>query len=77
MHTFIIYRLQGVKKMQLYKMELYKLFCNKIFIIGLLAVTGLMLLYFGLVEVSEERAVVDGSVYSGYEAVQMNRKITE
>lgn len=63
--------------MQLYKMELYKLFCNKIFIIGLLAVTELMLLYFGLVEVSEERAVVDGSVYSGYEAVQMNRKITE
>lgn len=63
--------------MQLYKMELYKLFCNKIFIIGLLAVTGLMLLYFGLAEVSEERAVVDGNIYSGYEAVQMNRKITE
>lgn len=63
--------------MRLYKMELYKLFHNRIFKIGMLAVMGLLLLYFGLVEVGGEIAAVDGKFYSGYEAVQMNRKITE
>lgn len=63
--------------MRLYKVELYKLFHNRIFKIGMLAMIGLLLLYFGLVEVGGEIATVDGKFYSGYEAVQMNRKITE
>lgn len=63
--------------MRLYKMELFKLFHNKIFKIGMLAATGLMFLYFWFAEVGDEIATVDGKFYSGYEAVQMNRKITE
>ena len=63
--------------MQLYKMELYKLYQSKIFRIGLLAVTGLLLLYFWFAEVGGEIATIDGKSYSGYEAVKMNKKITE
>ena len=63
--------------MRLYRTELYKIYQNKIFRIGIIAATGLLLLYFGLVEVGAEIATVDGVFYSGYEAVQMNRKITE
>ena len=63
--------------MRLYKMELFKLFQNKIFKIGMLAATGLLFLYFWFAEVGGEIATVDGKLYSGYEAVQMNRKITE
>lgn len=63
--------------MRLYRMELYKLFHRKIFITGALAVIGLMLLYFWIAEVDSEISVIDGRVYSGYEAIQMNRKITE
>lgn len=63
--------------MQLYKMELYKLYQNKIFKIGLLAATGLLLMYFWFAEVGGEIATIDGKSYSGYEAVQMNKKITE
>lgn len=63
--------------MRLYKMELYKLLHKRIFIIGLLAIIGLMVTYFWFVEVGEEIAVIDGYVYTGYEGVQMNRKITE
>lgn len=63
--------------MRLYKMELLKLFQNKIFKIGMLATTGLLFLYFWFAEVGGEISTVDGKFYSGYEAVQMNRKITE
>lgn len=63
--------------MRLYKMELFKLFQNKIFKIGMLVATGLLLLYFWFAEVGGEIATIDGKFYSGYEAVQMNRKITE
>ena len=63
--------------MRLYKTELFKLFYNKIFKIGILAVTGLILLYFCFAEVGGEIATVDGKFYSGYEAVQINRKITK
>ena len=63
--------------MRLYKMELFKLFQNKIFKIGMLAATGLLFLYFWFAEVGGEIATVDGKFYSGYEAVQMNRKIME
>ncbi|MDD2979604.1 MAG: ABC transporter permease subunit [Hespellia sp.] len=63
--------------MRLYKMELYKLCHKKIFLIGLAAIAALMFLFFWFVEVGDELAVVDGKTYSGYEAVQMNRKITK
>ena len=63
--------------MRLYKTELFKLFQNKIFKIGMLAATGLLFLYFWFAEVGGEIATVDGKFYSGYEAVQMNRKITQ
>ena len=64
-------------RMQLYKMELYKIFHRKIFWIGILAILGLMFVYFWFAEVGDERCVIDGRSYSGYEAVQMNKKITE
>ena len=38
---------------------------------------GLMFVYFWFAEVGDERCVIDGRSYSGYEAVQMNKKITE
>lgn len=63
--------------MRLYRMELYKLYHNKIFRIGLFAATALLLAYFWFAEVGGEMAAVDGSVYSGYEAVKMNKKITK
>ncbi len=64
-------------RMQLYKMELYKIFQGKIFWIGILAILGLMFVYLWFAEVGDERCVIDGRSYSGYEAVQMNKKITE
>ena len=63
--------------MRLYRMELYKLYHNKIFRIGLFAATALLLAYFWFAEVGGEIAAVDGSVYYGYEAVKMNKKITK
>ena len=63
--------------MRLYRMELHKLYHNKIFRIGLFAATALLLAYFWFAEVGGEIAAVDGSVYSGYEAVKMNKKITK
>ena len=64
-------------RMQLYKMEFYKIFHRKIFWIGILAILGLMFVYFWFAEVGDERCVIDGRSHSGYEAVQMNKKITE
>lgn len=64
-------------RMQLYKMELYKIFHRKIFWIGILAILGLMFVYFWFAEVGDGRCVIDGRSHSGYEAVQMNKKITE
>lgn len=64
-------------RMQLYKMELHKIFHRKIFWIGILAILGLMFVYFWFAEVGDERCVIDGRSHSGYEAVQMNKKITE
>lgn len=64
-------------RMQLYKMELYKIFHRKISWIGILAILGLMFVYFWFAEVGDERCVIDGRSHSGYEAVQMNKKITE
>ena len=63
--------------MRLYKMELYKIFHRRLFVMGILAILVLMLGYFWFVEVGDERCVIDGKKYSGYEAVQVNKKITE
>lgn len=62
--------------MRLYRMEFYKLCHKRVFATGVLAVIGLLLLYF-LAEVGEELSVIEEHVYSGYEAVQINREITE
>lgn len=63
--------------MRLYKKELYKIFYRKFFVVGILAILVLMLGYFWFVEVGDERCVIDGKKYTGYEAVLMNKKITE
>lgn len=63
--------------MRLYRIELYKIVHRKIFIAGILAILGLMFAYFWFVEVGSERCVIDNQKYSGYEAIQMNKKITE
>ena len=62
--------------MRLYKMELYKLCHRKIFIVGVICVVGILLFFFRM-KVSEESATVEGITYSGYEAVRVNRQITE
>ncbi|MDE5865539.1 MAG: ABC transporter permease [Lachnospiraceae bacterium] len=62
--------------MRLYKMELYKLCHRKIFVIGAICVIGILLISFCLY-VSDELATVDGIRYTGYKAVQVNRRITE
>lgn len=63
--------------MRLYKMEFFKLFCRKLFLTSLLSVLGIFILYFYFVNVGEERCTVNGKVYTGYEAIQMDRMITE
>lgn len=62
--------------MRLYKMELYKLCHRKLFIIGAICVVGILVLFF-CIKVSDERAYVGGITYKGYQAVQVNRQITE
>lgn len=62
--------------MRLYKMELYKLCHRKLFWVGVGCVTGILVLFF-LMKVSEERTYVDGIAYHGYQAVQVDRQITE
>lgn len=62
--------------MRLYKMELYKLCCRKIFIMGAILVIGIVLVVFHTHAAAEE-ASVDGTCYTGYRAVQVNRQITE
>lgn len=62
--------------MKLYKLELYKLCHRKIVIIGTFCVIGILLFYFAM-KVSEESAYADGVTYHGYQAVQVNRRITE
>ena len=63
--------------MRLYKMELYKLLYKKMFWISLAAVLGILSAYFILVCVGEERTTIDGTLYTGLEAVSRNREITE
>ena len=63
--------------MRLFKMEIYKLYHEKVFLWGVLSVIGLMMIFFWFAEVGDELAVIGEKSYSGYEAVQVNRKITE
>lgn len=63
--------------MRLYRMELYKLLSRKIFGIGAVCMVLFTALGFWLSNVDMETAMVDGKLYSGYEAVQINRQITE
>lgn len=62
--------------MRLYKMELYKICHRKIFVIGLGCIIGIMLLYFHI-RVCDEKAYVNGTYYQDYQAVQINKQITE
>lgn len=61
---------------ELYKMELYKLCSRKIFMI-LAACIAVIMLFMFYISVADEEATVDGVTYTGYEAVQVNRRITE
>lgn len=62
--------------MKLYKMELYKLIHRKIVVIGVFCVIGILLFFF-MIKVADEFAYVNGVTYTGYQAVQINRQITE
>lgn len=62
--------------MRLYKAELFKLVSRRLFISGVICTLCILILFFWFVDVDEERATVDGKVYTGYDAVRMNRKIT-
>lgn len=62
--------------MRLYKMELYKLCRRRIFMIGTGCTIGLLLFFFWI-KVSDESSYVDGVAYHGFQAVEINREITE
>lgn len=62
--------------MRLYKAELYKLCHKKIFTVGLLCILGFVLLYF-FQNLFAKTSTVNGITYHGYEAVRMDRQITE
>lgn len=62
--------------MKLYRMELYKLCHRKIVIVGVFCVVGILLFFFAI-KVLDEMTYVDGVTYTGYQAVQVNRHITE
>ena len=62
--------------MRLYRMELYKLCHKKAFLICSVLTMFTMLFYFGLM-VNGEMTTVNGVTYRGYEAVRMDRQITE
>ena len=63
--------------MRLFWMELYKLLRRKAFLAGLFGTLGILLFYFFVVFVGEERSTVNGKLYTGREAVRMDRAVTE
>lgn len=65
------------KMMKLYRMELYKLLHQKIFVICAVCSVLLTVFWFWASELTVEIATVDGQYYEGYEAVRVNRRITE
>ena len=62
--------------MRLYRAELYKLCHKKTFLIGSV-ITALILLVYFLLMVSDQMTTVNGVTYHGYDAVRMDRQITE
>lgn len=62
--------------MRIYRAELYKLCHKKTFLIGSV-ITALILLVYFLLMVSDQRTTVNGVTYHGYDAVRMDRQITE
>lgn len=62
--------------MELYRMELYKLCSRKFFIVLSAFAAGIVICMF-CIQVMDEESTVDGITYTGYEAVQINRRITE
>ncbi len=62
--------------MRLYKMELYKL-CHKKFFIWGFAVMAAAMLYIFYMQLMNEASWIDGLGYTGYSAVQADRRITE
>ena len=62
---------------RLYRMELYKLYHQKSFIICGVFTLFITVFYFWAAGIDSEFAVVDGVRYQGYEAVRVNRQITE
>ena len=63
--------------MRLFWMELYKLLRRKAFLAGLFGTLGILLFYFFVGIVGEERSTVNGKLYTGREAVRMDRAVTE
>ena len=63
--------------MRLYKIEVFKLFYRKFFLICLLCVLGILFFYFYFVNVGDERTTVNGKLYTGCQAVQVDREITK
>lgn len=62
--------------MRLYKTELYKLCHQKIFPIGVICILAFVLLYF-FQNLQAVTSTINGVEYRGYEAVRMDRRITE
>ncbi|MDE7274249.1 MAG: hypothetical protein K2N95_14550 [Lachnospiraceae bacterium] len=62
--------------MRLYKMELYKICSKKLFIFSVLASLAILLLFFWSFVIGAE-STVNGVTYTGYQAVQMDREITQ
>ena len=63
--------------MRLFWMELYKLLLRKAFLAGLFGALAILLLYFCVGIVGEERSTINGKLYTGWEAVRMDRAVTE
>lgn len=68
--------MQNGGAMRLYRMELYKLWHKKMFVICAVCAVLLVVVYF-MAEVQSETAAVAGERYFGYEAIKVNRRITE
>lgn len=62
--------------MRLYKMELYKICSKKLFLFSALASLAILVLFFWSHVIIQE-STVNGVTYTGYEAVQTDRMITE
>ena len=62
--------------MRLYRMELYKLCHKKTFLIGCVLTELIILFYFRLM-VNDQMTTVNGVTYYDYEAVKVDRQITE